>query len=68
MEHTYLKTIDPLFSFNYYKIQYKDIIDKISSRMLLQPQPNNFPEGNKKWELPHTSRPQQSILDEAYNS
>ena len=39
--------------------------DPISSWMLLQPYPNKFPEGNKKWKLPHMARPQQSTLAEA---
>ena len=62
MKHTYLKTIEISRSCNHHKRQKEDKIYPISLWMMLQPQPKNFPEGNKKWKLYHMARTQQSTL------
>ena len=61
MGHIHLKTIEISRSCNHYKRQDKKI-DIISSWMLLQLYPKEFPEGNKKWKFTHMARPQQSTL------
>ena len=47
MGHINLHTIETPRSCNHHKRQNENIIDTISSSMLLQPHPKNFPEGNK---------------------
>ena len=68
MGHTHLKAIETWRSYNYHKRQNENRIDPIFSWMLIQSQPKNFPEGNKKWKLYNMTKLQQSTLAEASTS
>ena len=65
MGHTHINTIDTSRSCNHHNRKNENRNNPIFSWILFQPHPKNFPEGNKKWKLTHTARPQQSTLSEA---
>ena len=51
MGHTHIKTIETSRSCDHKNRQNKNRTDPVSPWMLLHPNPNNFPERDKKWKL-----------------
>ena len=68
MGHAHIKTIETSRSLNHYKRHDKNRTDPISTWILLQNHPKNFPKSDKKWKLSYFTRPQQSTIVKAYTS